>query len=472
MSIWNDKGHFIKGVWTGATGGTSVENPTDRSVVATVSSGSLADVDTAVAAAKAAWPAWMATPVTERAALLARIAAMIEERQDDFARAITLEVGMPLKLARMIQVGLPLQSFQNTARLADEFPFERQVVNSTVIQEPVGVVAAITPWNYPLHQIAAKVAPALAAGCTVVVKPADLAPLNALLLAELFEAAGAPAGIINVVTGSGAKIGLHLATHPDVDMISFTGSTRTGALLAREAANQIKRVSLELGGKSAAVVLEDADLAKAVTATVNACFLNSGQTCSALTRLIVPEARKDEAIEIAREVTRAFVLGDPLDPATRLGPVISEKQREGIRQLIRTAKDEGGTLVDGGADAPEGLDHGYFVKPTVFSDVSPDATLAQEEVFGPVLAILTAKNDDDAVAIANNSRYGLSGSVWAGSAERAGAVARRIRTGQIDINGGRFNSLAPFGGFKQSGYGRELGDYGIEEFVEPKSLQF
>ncbi len=471
MSIWSDKGHFIKGAWTGAVGGTTVENPANRASIATISVGTTADVEAAVAAAKAAWPAWMATPAIERAAVVSRVGELIEARMDDLAKAITLEVGMPLKLAKMIQVGLPLQSFQNTAKIAHEFPFEKQVGNSTVLQEAVGVVAAITPWNYPLHQIAAKVAPALVAGCTVVLKPADLAPLNALLLADIFEAAGAPAGIFNVVTGPGAKIGLHLATHPDVDMVSFTGSTRTGAMLAREAAGQIKRVSLELGGKSAAVVLDDADLAKAVKATVNACFLNSGQTCSALTRLIVPEAKKAEAIEIAREAARSFVLGDPMDPATRLGPVISEKQRDGILQLIRTAADEGGTLVAGGADAPEGLDQGYFVKPTVFADVGPDATLAQEEVFGPVLAILTAKDDDDAVAIANNSRYGLSGSVWAGSTERATAAARRIRTGQIEINGGRFNPLAPFGGFKQSGYGRELGDYGIEEFVEPKALQ-
>ncbi len=472
MNIWNDKGHFINGTWTGATGGTSVENPTNRLTLATISSGTTADVDAAVASAKAALPGWMATSVEARAELLGKVGALLQEAEDTFAQAITLEVGMPLKLAKMIQVGLPLQSFQNTARLAGEFPFERKVGNSNVIQEAVGVVAAITPWNYPLHQIAAKVAPALAAGCTVILKPADLAPLNALLLADLFAAAGAPAGIFNVVTGPGAKIGLHLATHPDVDMISFTGSTNTGALLAREAASQIKRVSLELGGKSAAVVLDDADLQKAVKATVNACFLNSGQTCSALTRLIVPEARKAEAVEIAREATRAFVLGDPLDPATRLGPVISAKQRESIRHLIRTAEKEGGTLVTGGADAPDGLSDGYFVKPTVFADVDPDATLAQEEVFGPVLAILTAKDDDDAVAIANNSRYGLSGSVWAGSAERATAAARRIRTGQIEINGGRFNSLAPFGGFKQSGYGRELGEFGIEEFVETKALQF
>ncbi|MBD0416741.1 aldehyde dehydrogenase family protein [Oryzicola mucosus] len=472
MSIWSDKGHFINGIWTGANGATPVENPTDHSIIAHISAGSTRDVDSAVAAAKTAWPAWMATPVAERAALLARVAELIEARQDDLARAITFEVGMPLKLAKMIQVGLPLQSFQNTSRIASAFPFERKVGNSMVLQEAVGVVAAITPWNYPLHQIAAKVAPALAAGCTVVLKPADLAPLNALLLADIFEAAGAPAGIFNVVTGSGAKIGLHLATHPDVDMISFTGSTRTGATLAREASAQIKRVSLELGGKSAALVLEDADIVKAVKATVNACFLNSGQTCSALTRLIVPASRKDEAVEIAREATRAFVLGDPMDPATRLGPVISEKQREGIRRLIRTAADEGGTLVTGGAEAPDGLDQGYFVKPTIFADVIPDSTLAQEEVFGPVLAILTASDDDDAVAIANNSRYGLSGSVWAGSSERATAAARLIRTGQIEINGGRFNALAPFGGFKQSGYGRELGVYGIEEFVEPKALQF
>lgn len=471
MSIWSDKGHYIDGSWTAANAASTVENPANESIITHISKGTNAEIDRAVSAAKHALPIWAATDVNQRADLLDRIADLIEERQDLLAEAITLEVGMPLKLAKMIQVGLPLQTFRKTAKAARSFVFERQVANSTVIQEPVGIVAAITPWNYPLHQIAAKIAPALAAGCTVVLKPADLAPLNALLLAQIFDDAGAPAGILNVVTGPGSTIGQHLATHPDVDMISFTGSTDVGAHLAREAASQIKRISLELGGKSAAVVLDDADLPKAVKATVNACFLNTGQTCSALTRLIVPVDRMQEATEIARQVASTLTPGDPLDPATKLGPVISSKQRESIRELIRTAEAEGSRLVAGGADAPEDFDKGYFVKATIFTDVDPDSTIAQEEVFGPVLAIIPARDEDDAVSIANNSEYGLSGAVWSADQDRAIAVARRIRTGQIDINGGRFNILAPFGGFKKSGYGRELGEFGLEEFVETKSLQ-
>jgi acyl-CoA reductase-like NAD-dependent aldehyde dehydrogenase len=472
MSSWKDRGHFIDGRWTAANGATSVENPATQAVIATVSSGSTAEIDAAVAAAKTALPRWAATPSEERAALIARVGDAIEARGDELAATITSEVGMPLKLAKMIQVGLPLQTFRAMARLAAEFAFERKIDNSVVVMEPAGVVAAITPWNYPLHQIAAKVAPALAAGCTVVLKPADLAPLNALLLAELFAEAGAPPGVFNVVTGSGGVIGSHLALHQDVDMISFTGSTAVGSSLAREAAARIKRVSLELGGKSAGVVLDDADLGKAVKATVSACLLNSGQTCSAITRLVVPAAQIGEAIDAAKQATAAFKLGDPLDPATRLGPVISGRQREIVRDHIARAEAEGARLVAGGAEAPEGLDAGYFVKPTVFADVDPNSALAQEEVFGPVLAVIAARDEDDAVAIANNSRYGLSGTVWSGDAARATRVARRIRTGQIEINGGRFNPLAPFGGFKQSGVGRELGEFGLEEFLEIKSLQY
>jgi len=470
--IWSDRGHFINGGWTGAGTGIAVENPANGETIATVTAGTSSDMDRAVAAAHAALPSWMATTAAERAAFVGKIAELVAARKDTLADTMTREIGMPLKLTSMIQVGLPLTTFQKTAALAADFPFEREVGNSRVLQEAVGVVAAITPWNYPLHQIAAKVAPALVAGCTVVVKPADLAPLNALLLAEIAEAAGLPAGVLNVVTGRGSVVGQLLATHPDVDMISFTGSTHTGSLLAREAAVSIKRVSLELGGKSAAVLLEGADLEKAVKATVGACFLNSGQTCSALTRLVVPKAQAAAAADIAREAAQGFALGDPLDPATRLGPVISARQREIIRGMIVAAAADGAMLVCGGADTPAGLDRGYYVKPTIFTSVDPNSALAQDEVFGPVLAILAADNDDDAIAIANNSRYGLSGSVWAGSQEQAVAAARRIRTGQIEINGGRFNPLAPFGGFKQSGYGRELGVFGIEEFVETKALQF
>ena len=371
----------------------------------------------------------------------------------------------------MVQVGLPLQNLRLTAGAAKDFAFERELGNSRIFMEPVGVVAAITPWNYPLHQAVAKVAPAIVAGRTVVLKPADLAPLNALILADIFDAAGAPPGVLNVVTGAGRVIGEHLVTHPGVDMISFTGSTSVGARLAALAARDIKRVALELGGKSASVALDDCDLERAVKGTVNACFLNSGQTCSAHTRLIVPEARMDEAAEIAAELLKKFVMGDPLDPATRQGPVVSAAQREGIRRMIAEAAAES-RLVCGGAEPPKDQPRGYFVKPTVFSDVAPDSRLAQEEVFGPVLAILGARDEEDAIAIANNSRYGLSGAVWSGSEDRATRVARAIRTGQIEINGGRFNPAAPFGGFKQSGYGREMGAFGIEDFVEPKAVQY
>lgn len=469
--IWSDRGHFVNGSWTGAGATSHVENPATRETIATVTSGTVADVDRAVMAAKAALPGWMELAPQQRGNFIARIAQLVEERQANLADAMTHEIGMPLKLTRMIQVGLPLTTFRSTSDLASTFHFEREIGNSRILLEAVGVVAAVTPWNYPLHQIAAKVAPALLAGCTVVVKPADLAPINALLLAEIVEAAGLPPGVFNVVTGKGSVIGQHLATHPDVDMISFTGSTHTGAALARDAAAQIKRVSLELGGKSAAVLLDGCDIEKAVKATVGACFMNSGQTCSALTRLIVPASRADEAAEIAVNAANAFVLGDPFEPATRMGPVISEKQRDGIRTVIDQASADGARLVCGGSDAPPNLDAGYYVKPTVFTDVDPNSRLAQDEVFGPVLAILSATNDDEAISIANNSRYGLAGAVWGASREHAIAAAKRIRTGQIEINGGRFNPLAPFGGFKQSGYGRELGEFGVEEFVEAKALQ-
>lgn len=472
MRAWTDKGHFINGAWKGANGLTAVENPATEEIVAHISRGTIADIDGAVAAARAALPRWSQTQVSGRAEYLARITALVEARQDDLADCIATEVGMPRKLAKMIQVGLPLQTFRHAAEYATHFPWESEVGNSRVIQEAVGVVAAITPWNYPLHQIAAKIAPALAAGCTVVLKPADLAPLNALLLAELVQEAGLPPGVFNVVTGAGSELGARLATHPDVDMISFTGSTGVGASLAGIAAKQIKRVSLELGGKSAAVVLDDADLEKAVKTTVGACLLNSGQTCSAISRLIVPKARMTDAAAIARDAVSGYVVGDPFDPATRLGPVISAQQRDNIWAMIQTAESDGAELVTGGVGAPQGRDIGYFVQPTVYSAVHPDSSLAQQEVFGPVLAIIGYETEDEAVEIANNSDYGLSGAVWSASNERATDVARRIRTGQIDINGGRFNILAPFGGFKKSGYGRELGPHGFDEFTETKSLQY
>jgi acyl-CoA reductase-like NAD-dependent aldehyde dehydrogenase len=371
----------------------------------------------------------------------------------------------------MIQAGLPTANFGIYAKLGAEFQYEEQVGNSIVLKEPVGVVGCITPWNYPLHQIACKVAPALAAGCTVVLKPSEVAPLNAFLLAEVIQQAGLPPGVFNLVTGYGPVVGEALASHPEVDMISFTGSTRAGKRVSELGAQTVKRVHLELGGKSASVVLDDADFEKAVAGSVRNCFMNSGQTCSAHTRLLVPKARRDEAAQIAKKTAEQFTVGDPMESTTRLGPLVSAAQRDRVRSYIKKGIEEGAKLVTGGADQPEGLPKGYFVKPTVFSDVRNDMTIAREEIFGPVLSIIGYDDENDAVRIANDTIYGLAGGVWSGDPERAKRVARRLRTGQVDINGGSFNVFAPFGGYKQSGNGRELGKFGLEEFMELKSLQ-
>ncbi|HLS87464.1 MAG TPA: aldehyde dehydrogenase family protein, partial [Burkholderiales bacterium] len=362
--------------------------------------------------------------------------------------------------------------FANYAKLVRDFPFEEKVGNSLVVREPVGVVGAITPWNYPLHQIALKVAPALAAGCTVVLKPSEVAPFNAFLLAETFEAAGLPAGVFNLITGYGVPAGEALVRHPDVDMISFTGSTRAGKRISELAAQSVKRVALELGGKSASVILDDADFPVAVKSTVNGCYLNSGQTCTALTRMLVPASRYDEAKQLAAEVAKGFTVGDPLAETTKLGPLTSKAQLERVRGYIQKGIEEGAELVAGGPEAPEGVPAGgYYVKPTIFGKVKNSMTIAQEEIFGPVLSIIPYQDDEDAVRIANDSIYGLAGAVWSKDEARAQRVARRIRAGQIDINGGAFNMNAPFGGFKQSGHGREAGRFGLEEFLEYKSLQ-
>jgi acyl-CoA reductase-like NAD-dependent aldehyde dehydrogenase len=349
--------------------------------------------------------------------------------------------------------------------------WEEKVGNSLIVREPAGVVAAITPWNYPLHQIANKVAPALAAGCTVVLKPSEVVPLNAFVLAEIVEEVGLPAGVFNLVSGTGPVVGEAVVAHPDTDMVSFTGSTRAGRRVSELAAQSVKPVTLELGGKSPNVILDDADLEKAVTDGVAKCFLNSGQTCSALTRMLVPREQLEEAERIAATVAETFTPGDPFDDSTRLGPLVSATQLERVRGYIAKGQEEGARLVTGGADLPEGKEHGYFVSPTVFSDVEPDMTIAQEEIFGPVLSIIPYDDEEDAVRIANDTIYGLAGGVWSGDEDRARRVAARIRTGQVEINGGAFNPLAPFGGYKQSGHGRELGRYGLEEFLVVKSLQ-
>jgi len=465
---------YIDGAWVApkGTGTIEVVSPSTEAVIGRIPEATPADVDAAVRAARAAFEGWSATPPRDRGAWLMKIHEQLKACSDELGNIIAGEVGMPLKLATRIQVGSPVHIFAMYAELAGKFEFESKAGSSTILREPVGVVAAITPWNYPLHQIAAKVAPALAAGCTVVLKPSEVAPLNAFALVDAINRAGLPKGVFNLVSGYGPTVGEALARHPDVDMVSFTGSTRAGKRVCELAAQSVKRVALELGGKSAAIILDDADLANAVKGTVNACFLNSGQTCSAHTRMLVPESKYDEAAKIAVEVARSFTVGDPFGGSAKLGPLTSARQRERVLDYIRKGIDEGAELLTGGVAPPPGLAKGYYVQPTVFGRVDPKSTIAQEEIFGPVLSIITYKDEDEAVRIANSTIYGLAGAVWSSDSERAVRVAKRLRTGQVDINGGSFNYWAPFGGYKQSGKGRELGRQGLEEFLEFKSLQF
>jgi aldehyde dehydrogenase (NAD+) len=464
---------FVGGEWVEPAGTATVdviESATEE-VMGTVRLGTAQDVDRAVRAATDAFEPWAGTAPHERAELLADVAALLGQRAPEIATLIAREVGMPIGLAHMVQVGLATMDFATMPALIDELAWEEQIGNSLVVREPVGVVAAITPWNYPLHQLSAKVAGALAAGCTVVAKPSEVTPLNAFVLAEVLEQAGAPAGVFNLVVGTGADVGEPLVVHDGVDMVSFTGSTVVGRRIGELAAPAVKRVSLELGGKSANVILDDADLQAAVVDGLGKCFLNSGQTCSALTRMLVPRERLAEAEAIAAAAVSQVKLGDPFAADSVLGPLVSAAQRERVRAYIRKGEQEGAKLVAGGADAPDGLERGFYVRPTVFSDVTPDMTIAREEIFGPVLAIMPYDGEDDAVAIANDSIYGLAGGVWSGDPDRARGVARRLRTGQVEVNGAAFNPLAPFGGFKQSGHGRELGRHGLEEFLEVKAIQ-
>jgi betaine-aldehyde dehydrogenase len=465
---------FIDGRWSSPSSKDSIEvhNAGNGEIMGRVPAGGQKDIDSAVAAARAALDGWRDTPAAKRAEYLDKISAGLKARAEELAKIIAQEVGMPLKMAGRIQAGLPIANFANYAKILKEYSFEQKVGNSIVVKEPVGVVGAITPWNYPLHQITLKVAPALAAGCTVVLKPSEVAPFNAFLLAEVAEAAGLPKGVLNIVTGTGAAAGEALVKHAGVDMISFTGSTRAGKRISELAAQTVKRVALELGGKSASLILDDADLAAAVKGTVNGCYLNSGQTCTALTRMLVPDSLYQEASRLAAEAAKAFVVGDPMSEATRLGPLTSQAQLERVRAYIKKGVAEGAEVLAGGAEAPEGVPAGgYYVKPTVFGKVRNDMTIAQEEIFGPVLSIIAYRDEEDGIRIANDSPYGLAGAVWSKDEARAQRVARRIRAGQVDVNGGAFNMNAPFGGFKQSGHGREAGVYGLEEFLEYKSLQ-
>jgi aldehyde dehydrogenase (NAD+) len=464
-------GHWINGTVTTSTGEIiNVVSPVTGEVVATVPAGTAADVDRAVRAARAALTGWAATRPDERARIIRDLARELTERAEQIAQAVTAEIGSPISLSRYGQAGLPPVVAASVAGLAADFPWTEEIGNSVVVREPVGVVGAITPWNFPLQQIMTKMAPALLAGNTMVFKPAETAPLTARILAEAASAAGVSAGVFNVVYGSGPIVGEAIAAHPGIDMITFTGSTAVGKRIAVLASETVKRVSLELGGKSASVVLDDADLKLAVDTTLRSAFTNSGQVCGAWTRLIVPAARRDEILDLIKQGAAGYQPGDPHDPATSVGPLASEKQWERVNGYIERGLAEGATLVVGGPGRIPGLEAGAYIRPTVLADVTPEATIAQEEIFGPVLSVITYDSESEAIAIANNSIYGLSGAVF-GEPEHAFAIARRMQTGQVDINGANFNVLAPFGGYKQSGNGREFGRFGIEEFTEVKSIQ-
>ena len=464
--------HYIAGQWVKAQSQETflVHDSSTEDVMASVPAGTAEEATAAVLAARAAFESWSLLPAATRADYLDKISAGLKARLDEVGTAIAREVGMPLKLARSVQVGAPVWHWANFAKVARSFAWEEKVGNSLVVREPIGVVGCITPWNYPLNQITLKVAAALGAGCTVVLKPSEIAPVNAMLLAEVIHDAGLPPGVFNLVNGSGPVVGEVLASHPEVDMVSFTGSTRAGKRVAELASQSVKKVALELGGKSASILLDDADFEAAVKGTLSACLLNSGQTCSAHTRMLVPEHRFAEVKALAQAAMAKFNVGPSLQEGSRLGPLVSAAQRDRVLNFIEQGIREGAEVIAGGPQRPP-FEKGYFVQPTILR-VQPGDTLAREEIFGPVLVVITYRDEDEAVRIANDTIYGLGGGVWSRDTQRAVAVARRVRTGQVDINGGPFNSNAPFGGYKQSGIGRENGKYGFDEFLQYKSLQF
>jgi len=464
--------HYYDGAWRPSSGGETIAviSSATEQPFARVPRGTADDVDRAVRAARRAFDSWSRLSVEERAQWLEKLAAAMTTRVPQIAEAIAHEVGTAIGFATKVQAEFPITMIAMNAKFIREARLEEELGNSLIIKEPIGVVGCITPWNYPLHQIVCKVAPALAAGCTVVLKPAEIAPLSAFMLADAAHEIGLPPGVLNIVSGSGRVVGEAIVAHPGIDMVSFTGSLQAGRRIASVAGDGIKKVTLELGGKSAFVVLDDAPFEKAIPAGVNNCMQNSGQTCSAWTRMLVPRSRHDEAVKLAKAQLAKLTLGDPFDKNTRLGPLASDGQRDSVLKHIDQGKKEGATLVAGGGK-PVQLPTGYFVEPTIFANVDNRMSIAQEEIFGPVLAIIPYDAEDDAIAIANDSEYGLAGGVWAGTPERALAVAKRLRTGQVDINGGRFNPLAPFGGYKKSGIGREIGPLAIEEFLQLKSIQ-
>lgn len=470
----NIQTHYINGSWVPsiqAASEHSVINPATEESVATLTFGSHADVDLAIEAAHRAFPEFDATPLASRIDLIKRIATVYERRQDELALAVSTEMGAPLEnVAKKLQVPMGLKHFQTAAELAPDFEWERQQGSTLLLREPIGVCALITPWNWPLNQIACKVAPALLSGCTVVLKPSEFAPLSALLFTEILHEAGVPAGVFNMVWGAGSEIGSRMASHPLVDMVSLTGSTAAGASVARYGADTIKRISLELGGKSANIILDDAPLEKAVTGGVMRMMNNSGQSCNAPSRMLVPAHKLAEAEGYAAAATERLLVGDPNDPSTQLGPIANKRQFSRVQGLIEKALEEGARLVAGGAGRPEHLNRGYFGRPTVLTALKPTLSIAREEIFGPVLTLIPYRDEAEAIRIANDTEYGLSGYVYGGTLEHARAVARQLRTGQVHLNGAPADLNAPFGGYKQSGLGREWGVSGIEEFTELKAL--
>lgn len=462
---------YVDGKWTPSTGTEKIDviNPTTEEVIGSVPAGSAEDVAKAASAARRVFDSWAGLTPQERGDWVSKIAEGLHARREEIARTVSSEIGMPYSHAIEWQSDLPIRNFRFYADFVRDYEYDAGYVkHSMVVKEPVGVVGCITPWNYPLHQIALKVAPALAAGCTVVLKPSEVAPLTAYILAEVCDEIGLPAGVFNLVSGRGEVVGEAIASSPDIDMVSFTGSTRAGIRVSELAAQTVKKVALELGGKSANIILDDADLEAAVADGVANCYFNAGQTCTALTRMLVPAELLPQVEAIAKTAAERFTYGDPFAEETSLGPVVNERQLARVEQLIESGVDEGATLVTGGRIKPTGV--GYFVEPTVFSGVKPDMTISREEIFGPVLSIVPYTDEADAIAIANESEYGLAGGVWSGDEERAIRVARRLRTGQVSVNGGGFNNEAPFGGYKKSGVGREAGAAGFEEYLELKSI--
>ena len=464
---------YIDGRWVPPAGQAKtldVINPATEQVVARISAGTTADVDRAVAAARRAFDTYGRSSREERIALLERIAAVYEKRLGEIAETISEEMGAPMTLARAAQAPAGLAHLKQTLAVLKEYPFVETKGTTRILREPVGVCGLITPWNWPMNQIMCKVAPALAAGCTMVLKPSEIAPLSGIMTAQVLHEAGVPAGIFNLVNGEGPVVGAAMAAHPGIDMMSFTGSTRAGTQVAKAAADTVKRVAQELGGKSANILLDDADFGRMVKHGVRACFNNSGQSCNAPTRMLVPRARLAEVAAIAKDTADAIVVGDPQGEKTNLGPVAGKAQFEKVQKLIEKGITEGADLVTGGLGRPQGLDRGYYIRPTVFSNVRNDMTIAREEIFGPVLCIIPYDTEDDAVKIANDTPYGLSGYVSSGDPERAFRVASRLRTGNVHLNGATVDYAAPFGGYKQSGNGREWGEFGFEEFLEVKAV--